>query len=188
MDVRCGAQGFLDNAAMGRLSVAEALTNMSMARISEWKNVKASGNWMWAAKMEGEGALMYDCAIAMRDIMLTVGMAIDGGKDSLSMAATADSEVVKTPGSLVISAYCDMPDITKTVTPDLKLGDDGRIIHVDLAAGKRRTGGSALAQVCPSTSTHSSAPRLQSSARCTGNMFCTLEEIVQGPRSPRSKV
>jgi phosphoribosylformylglycinamidine synthase len=73
-------------------------------------------------------------------------MAIDGGKDSLSMAATAHGEVVKGPGSLVISAYCDMPDITKKVTPDFKLGDGGRIIMVDIAQGKRRTGGSALAQ------------------------------------------
>ena len=63
------------------------------------------------------------------------------------MAATAHGEVVKGPGSLVISAYCDMPDITKKVTPDFKLGDGGRIIMVDIAQGKRRTGGSALAQV-----------------------------------------
>jgi hypothetical protein len=33
---------------------------------------QASGNWMWAAKMDGEGASMYDCAMAMRDIMLEV--------------------------------------------------------------------------------------------------------------------
>eukprot|EP00238_Polyblepharides_amylifera_P004266 CAMPEP_0196596182 /NCGR_PEP_ID=MMETSP1081-20130531/84635_1 /TAXON_ID=36882 /ORGANISM="Pyramimonas amylifera, Strain CCMP720" /LENGTH=1408 /DNA_ID=CAMNT_0041921059 /DNA_START=152 /DNA_END=4378 /DNA_ORIENTATION=+ len=139
-------KGFLDAAAMARMSVAECLTNMCFARISDIKNIKASGNWMWAAKMEGEGAAMYDCALAMRDAMIEVGMAIDGGKDSLSMAATAAGEVVKTPGSLVISAYCDVPDITKTVTPDLKLGDAGRLLLVDLASGKRRTGGSALAQ------------------------------------------
>lgn len=60
------------------------------------------------------------------------------------MAATAHGEVVKGPGSLVISAYCDMPDITKKVTPDFKLGDGGRIIMVDIVQGKRRTGGSAL--------------------------------------------
>lgn len=34
------------------------------------------------------------------------------------------------------------------VTPDLKLGDKGALLHVDLAAGggRRRLGGSALAQ------------------------------------------
>ena len=57
-------------------------------------------------------------------------------------------QVVKGPGSLVISAYCDMPDITKKVTPDLKLAaaGTGRLVHVDLGNGLRRTGGSALAQ------------------------------------------
>lgn len=34
---------------------------------------------------------MYDTANAMRDIMLKLGIAIDGGKDSLSMAARVPS-------------------------------------------------------------------------------------------------
>lgn len=38
------------------------------------------------------------------------------------------------------------PLSAQVVTPDLKLGDDGILIHVDLAAGRRRLGGSALAQ------------------------------------------
>lgn len=53
------------------------------------------------------------------------------------------------PGNLVISAYVTCPDITKTVTPDLKLAGTGKLIHVDLAEGHRRLGGSALAQVPP---------------------------------------
>ncbi|KAL0452842.1 UNVERIFIED_CONTAM: putative phosphoribosylformylglycinamidine synthase, chloroplastic/mitochondrial [Sesamum latifolium] len=93
------------------------------------------------------GAAMYDAAIALSEAMIELGIAIDGGKDSLSMAAHASGEVVKAPGNLVISTYVTCPDITKTVTPDLKLGDDGLLLHIDLAKGKRRLGGSALAQV-----------------------------------------
>jgi phosphoribosylformylglycinamidine synthase len=79
--------------------------------------------------------------------MISLGVACDGGKDSLSMAAKApDGETVMAPGNLVISAYVGCPDITQVVTPDLKLGDKGAIIHVDLGAGRRRLGGSALAQ------------------------------------------
>ena len=73
-------------------------------------------------------------------------MACDGGKDSLSMAASAGGETVKAPGNLVVSAYVTCPDITATVTPDLKLPGTGRLLHVDLAAGRRRLGGSNLAQ------------------------------------------
>ncbi|KAL8093477.1 putative phosphoribosylformylglycinamidine synthase, chloroplastic/mitochondrial [Apium graveolens] len=140
-------KGLLDPKAMARLAVGEALTNLVWAKVTSLSDVKASGNWMYAAKLDGEGAAMYDAAIALSEAMIELGIAIDGGKDSLSMAAHVSGEVVKAPGNLVISAYVTCPDITKTVTPDLKLGNDGILIHIDLAKGKRRLGGSALAQV-----------------------------------------
>lgn len=34
---------------------------------------------MWPAKFPGEGAAMYDAAKAMADIMIELGIAIDGG-------------------------------------------------------------------------------------------------------------
>lgn len=46
-----------------------------------------SGNWMWAAKLPGEGAKMYEACQAMCDFMSALSIAVDGGKDSLSMAA-----------------------------------------------------------------------------------------------------
>ncbi|VFQ90668.1 unnamed protein product [Cuscuta campestris] len=141
-------KGLLDPKAMARLAVGEALTNLVWAKVTSLEDVKASGNWMYAAKLDGEGAAMYDAANALSDAMIELGIAIDGGKDSLSMAAHAHGEVVKAPGNLVISTYVTCPDITKTVTPDLKLGDDGVVLHIDLSKeGKRRLGGSALAQV-----------------------------------------
>lgn len=64
------------------------------------------------------------------------------------MAASAGGETVMAPGNLVISAYVTCPDITKTVTPDLKLPGSGKLIHVDLAQGQgKRLGGSCLGQV-----------------------------------------
>ena len=96
---------------------------------------------------------LYDAAVALRDALLELGVAVDGGKDSLSMAALAplgDSgreETVKAPGALVLSAYVTCPDINGTVTPDLKLPGQGRLLFLDLAEGRNRLGGSALAQV-----------------------------------------
>ncbi|KAG9455071.1 hypothetical protein H6P81_007975 [Aristolochia fimbriata] len=139
-------KGLLNQKAMARLAVGEALTNLVWAKITALGDVKASGNWMYAAKLDAEGADMYDAAIALSDAMIELGIAIDGGKDSLSMAAHASGEVVKAPGNLVISVYATCPDITKTVTPDLKLGNNGVLLHIDLAGGQRRLGGSALAQ------------------------------------------
>jgi phosphoribosylformylglycinamidine synthase len=54
----CGEQpikGLLDPSAMARLTVAEMVTNLMWARLTSLADVKASGNWMWAAKLEGEG-------------------------------------------------------------------------------------------------------------------------------------
>ncbi len=144
--------GLVSTAAMGRMSVGEALTNLVWARVSALEDVRCSGNWMWAAKLPGEGAALYDAAVAMRDLMVELGIAVDGGKDSVSMAAIAPGpdgapETVKAPGELAISAYVTCPDITQTVTPDLKRPGDGRLLYVDLGGGKHRLGGSALAQV-----------------------------------------
>jgi len=146
------AKELIDPAAMARMSVTEALTNIVWAEVSGLGDIRCSGNWMWAPKLPGEGIRLYNAAIAMRDLMIKLGIAIDGGKDSLSMAArvtNADgtSETVKSPGTLVISAYVTCPDITKTVTPDLKMPGLGKLLFLDLSGGKNRLGGSALAQV-----------------------------------------
>mmetsp|Transcript_95601 Transcript_95601/g.252568 ORF Transcript_95601/g.252568 Transcript_95601/m.252568 type:complete len:1355 (-) Transcript_95601:316-4380(-) len=114
-------KGLLSGAANARMSVGEALTNIVWAKCTALGDIKCSGNWMWASKLPGEGALMYDTALALREVMHTLGVCIDGGKDSLSMFARTDTkELVKAPGELTISLYCSCPDVTMTVTPDLK--------------------------------------------------------------------
>jgi phosphoribosylformylglycinamidine synthase len=150
--VACGEQpikGLLNSAAMARMTVAESMTNLMWAKISKMSDIKASGNWMYAAKLSGEGAKMYDACQALRDALITLGAGIDGGKDSLSMAALCGEEVVKAPGELALTCYVTCPDITKTVTPDLKCpnGSTTKILYIDLGNGNARLGGSAVAQV-----------------------------------------
>jgi phosphoribosylformylglycinamidine synthase len=145
-------KGLLNPVAMARMCVGEALTNLVWAPVSALEDVKCSGNWMWAAKLPGEGASLAMAAAALSACLLQLGIAIDGGKDSLSMAALApgpdgEDETVKAPGSLVVSAYVTCPDVTKVVTPDLELRESGRILYVDLAHGLTRLGGSSLAHV-----------------------------------------
>ncbi len=145
-------KGLVDPAAMARMSVAEALTNIVWAKVSGLEDIRCSGNWMWPAKLPGEGAALYDAAVAMKDIMLALGIAVDGGKDSLSMAAVVTKkdgtrEIVKAPGTLVVSAYATCPDITKVITPDIKRPGRSKLLHIDLGAGKHRLGGSSLAHV-----------------------------------------
>jgi phosphoribosylformylglycinamidine synthase len=173
-------KGLVDTSAMARMSVGEALTNLVWAQVSALENVKCSGNWMWAAKLPGEGAALRDAAVAMRDVMIELGIAVDGGKDSISMAALAPTpeggdEIVKAPGSLVVSAYVTCPDINKTVTPDLKLPGEGHLIYVDLGGGRRRLGGSALAHVFGQVGDE--APDLDDAARLK-RAFEVVQELV----------
>jgi phosphoribosylformylglycinamidine synthase len=141
-------KGMVDPAAMARMSLGESLTNLVFANTTGLRDVKYSGNWMYAAKLPGDGAHMFDACKALCEAMGALDVAIDGGKDSLSMAARADGEVVKAPGSVVMSGYVTVPDVTKTVTPDLKTPGASHILLVEFGSseGKRRLGGSALAQ------------------------------------------
>ncbi len=72
---------------------------------------------MWAVKLPGDGASLYDAVVAMRDVMIELGIAVDGGKDSLSPRRQnaphqmRAEEIVKAPGVLVISGYSMMPNI-----------------------------------------------------------------------------
>jgi phosphoribosylformylglycinamidine synthase len=79
-------------------------------------------------------------------------VSIPVGKDSMSMRTTWKDDgvekAVTAPISLVVSAFAPVGDARRTLTPLLRF-DRGAtsLILIDLANGKRRLGGSALAQV-----------------------------------------
>lgn len=138
----------INPAAGARMAVAEMLTNIAGARASGMGSIACRANWMWPVKLPGEGAALYDAAVAMRDIMLELGIAINGGKDSLSMAASVEGKRVPSPGQLIIQGVAPMEDVRKVATPDLK--SVGKLVSkisvIDLGRGKCRLGGSSLAQ------------------------------------------
>ena len=149
----CGEQpvkGLLDAGAQARLTVAEAVTNMMFAAVESLGHAKCSANWMWAAKLPGEAARMWVACEALRDALVEVGVGVDGGKDSLSMAAKCGDEVVKAPGQITVTAYNTCTDVRLTVTPDLKAAPGGaptKLLRVGLPGARGALGGSALAQV-----------------------------------------
>ncbi len=143
----------INPAASGRLAIAEALTNLAPAAVGERRRVKLSANWMAACGEPGEDAALFDTVRAVAsDFCPRLGIAIPVGKDSLSMRSTwqdADGAAHRqvAPLTLVASAFAPVPDVSKSVTPDLKPGAS-RLLWVDLAHGRQRLGGSVLAQVC----------------------------------------
>ncbi|CAD6185896.1 unnamed protein product [Caenorhabditis auriculariae] len=176
--VAVGEQPFkmLVNVSAGtRMTVAESLLNLAWVRISSLKDVKMSANWMWPAKCDGEGARLVKAVEHLCSFVETLGCAIDGGKDSLSMATKVGEDVIKSPPTLVLSSYATVPDITKLVTPRLKATGSNlngtRIIYVRLSDDER-IGGTALAQVLNRTGNKS--PDIDDI-----NLFRLLFETIQ---------
>jgi phosphoribosylformylglycinamidine synthase len=141
----------LNGPASGRMAVTEALLNLLAAPV-ELARVKLSANWMAACGEPGEDAALYDTVRAVAlDLCPALGIGIPVGKDSLSMrtrwqGADGQARQATAPVSLVVSAFATLPELDGVLTPQLQAGDT-TLILIDLAAGRRRMGGSMLAQV-----------------------------------------
>ena len=140
-------------ASSARMAVSEALTNLVAADIVDLSRVRLSANWMAAPDQPGEGADLYEAVQAIGlDLCPALGISIPVGKDSMSMRmkwkdGIIDKEVVA-PLSLVITAFAPVANIHRTWTPQLQnLREKTLLVFIDLANGKQRLGGSAVAQV-----------------------------------------
>ncbi|MCC7327294.1 MAG: phosphoribosylformylglycinamidine synthase [Burkholderiales bacterium] len=143
----------IDAPASGRMAVGEAITNIAAADVGALARVKLSANWMAPAGHPGEDAALYDTVSAVAlDTCRQLGLSIPVGKDSLSMRTTwtegGVAQAVTAPVSLIVTAFAPVDDARATLTPLLRLDrGDTLLLLLDIAAGRRRLGGSALAQV-----------------------------------------
>ncbi|XVJ70307.1 MAG: phosphoribosylformylglycinamidine synthase [Rhizobacter sp.] len=140
----------LNAPASGRMAVAEAITNLLAAPI-ELPRVKLSCNWMAACGEPGEDAALYDTVKGVgMELCPALGISVPVGKDSLSMRTCWSQEgqdkQVTSPVSLIVSAFATLADVRPTLTPQLQTGDT-TLVLIDLGQGKKRMGGSMLAQV-----------------------------------------
>ncbi|KAH8732094.1 phosphoribosylformylglycinamidine synthase [Phaeosphaeriaceae sp. PMI808] len=141
-------------AASARMAVAESLMNLAAASMFDrLSRVRLSANWMSASSHPGEGAALYEAVEAIgMDLCPRLGISIPVGKDSMSMkmkwSDNGEAKEVTAPMSLVITAFAPVNRIDRTWTPALERLEDGEtvLMFVDLAAGKKHMGGSALAQ------------------------------------------
>ena len=138
--------------ASGRMAVAEAITNIACAGISELSDVHFSANWMTAAGEPGADADLFDTVRAVAtELCAALGVSIPVGKDSMSMSTRWKEGMtehgVSSPLSLVVTAFASVADVRRSITPQLDLTCDTTLVLIDLARGSQRLGASALAQV-----------------------------------------
>jgi phosphoribosylformylglycinamidine synthase len=143
----------LNAPASGRMAIGEVITNLAAANIEKLCDVKLSANWMAAAGYQKEDENLFDTVRAVgMELCPELGLTIPVGKDSLSMRTVwnegGQAKSVVAPLSLIMSGFAPVKDVRKTLTPQLRL-DKGEthLLLIDLANGKQRLGGSAVAQV-----------------------------------------
>jgi len=139
--------GLINPEAMVRMSIGEMLTNMMFCKIGKMEDIRCSGNWMWPLNMEGEKDRLYKSVKSMCECMEELGIALDGGKDSLSMTYKDNykGNIIKSPGTLVVSGYTRVEDINKKTTPDFKKVGNS-VYYINLSNNKYRLGSSILYQ------------------------------------------
>ena len=129
-----------------RMTIGECLTNLIFVVISRFQDIKLAGNWMWPASTSTEKYHLNNAVKEVSELLIELGICIDGGKDSVSMSTKIDNEIIDSPRTLVISSYCTCPNILKSVTPEFK-SSNSDLIFIDLGYGSTRLGGSAYNQV-----------------------------------------
>lgn len=164
-------KGLYNPRNMVNMSIGEMLTNMIGAYIGDMGSIRCSGNWMWANDDNRNRMMLNDAVDEVRKTLIKLGIAIDGGKDSLSMSQTIDGERVRSPNQFVVTGYSTMRDVKNHVTPEFKeVGNS--IVFVDLAHGLRRLGGSAFTQVLGEYDTE--PPNFEKVER-----FCNIFNAIQ---------
>ncbi|MDR0398026.1 MAG: phosphoribosylformylglycinamidine synthase [Candidatus Nomurabacteria bacterium] len=129
-----------------RLALAEALTNIIFSG-GQLSNVSLSANWMWPCRNPGEDARLYAAVEALSEAVKLLGISVITGKDSLSMTQKyPDGDKVIAPGTVIISAFANIEDVRRAVTPELKLNEpNSKLILIDMSDGELQLGGSSFA-------------------------------------------
>ncbi|MBN2590015.1 MAG: phosphoribosylformylglycinamidine synthase, partial [Sedimentisphaerales bacterium] len=144
-------KGLVQTQAGGKMSLAEALTNLVWAPLEDFSAINFSATWQWPCKQPGEDERLYRTVQATTKLCKELGLRIPVGKDSVSMTAWTElngrKHPIKSPGSVQIVSFAPCSDITKVVTPDIKKPGESVLVMLDLSGGQKRLGGSALAQV-----------------------------------------
>ncbi len=141
--------GLANPAAGSVLSVAESLTNIVWAPLTEGlDSVSLSANWMWPCRSQkGEDARLYQAVEALSDFCCDLEINVPTGKDSLSMTQKyPDGTKVIAPGTVIVTSGGEVSNIRKVVSPVLADEPKSALYHIDFSFDELRLGGSAYAQ------------------------------------------
>ena len=145
--VSCGINpryGAIDPYAMAELAIDEAIRNC-VAVGADPARIALLDNFCWGntERPETLGSLVL-AAKACHDLALAYGTPFISGKDSLYNEYTHEGTSLAIPGTLLISAMGQVPDVRKCVTMDLK--EPGNTLFI-VGVTKPELGGSHWSMV-----------------------------------------
>ena len=129
------------------MSFGEIITNLASVQIKQLDKIKLSANWMANSSDKTELHNLYQSVDRLSSLCQKCNIIIPVEKDSLSMSTKWKDKVnkeVKSPVSLILSAFSSIDDVNDYVTPQSEVNSD--LYLIDLGHGKNRMGGSALDQ------------------------------------------
>jgi phosphoribosylformylglycinamidine synthase len=117
--------GDLDPYAMAAAAVDEAVRN-AIAVGARLSGIALLDNFSWGNTEHPDrlGALVL-ASRALYDVAVAYGTPFISGKDSLNNEFKTESGTICIPHTLLVSAICVVPDVTKSVTMDLKARGNG---------------------------------------------------------------
>lgn len=157
-------------AASARMALGEAVTNIAAAPVKSVSKIRLSANWMAACRASNEeeadpyggDRALYDGVEALSTACCKLGVSIPVGKDSLFMASDAWQKHrswvpersgtkgrVRSPMSVVLTAFAAVKDVANTATPLLRPAEGSCLVRLGLS-DSCRLGGSILEQLARS--------------------------------------
>jgi phosphoribosylformylglycinamidine synthase len=129
---------------MAANAVDEALRNLCAVG-ADPRRAAILDNFSWGncGKPDRLGSLVL-AAEALRDVAIAYGTPFVSGKDSLNNEYMVDGRAIVIPPTLLVSAFCVVPDVRKCVTMDLK--ESGNLLYV-VGLTRDELGGSHLGLV-----------------------------------------
>ncbi|BAC24283.1 purL [Wigglesworthia glossinidia endosymbiont of Glossina brevipalpis] len=142
----------IDFNASSRLSLGEAITNISSMYVNSLKNIKLSANWMIDSSNNHDTFKLYKAVENLgKKTCPELDLSIVVGKDSMFMKTEwlekKNKISIISPPSLIITACSPIEDVRLNVTPQLKSDIDNIILFIDLGDFNQSLGGTALSQV-----------------------------------------
>tara|TARA_Y100000389_G_scaffold117775_1_gene114945 strand:+ start:433 stop:3474 length:3042 start_codon:yes stop_codon:yes gene_type:complete len=167
----------LDAVSSIDMAFGEVITNISSAYIKDMKTIKLSANWMANSSNSDELSKLYESVNRLSSLCRKCNIVIPVGKDSLSMSTKWKDKThkeVKSPVSLVLSAFASINNIKEYVTPRTELNSD--LYLIDLGNKANRMGGSALDQTC---NINNNEPPKINNIKDLVNYFKCVQELLK---------